>query len=358
MPVPIVCPHCTFVFETPARRPDGAILCGICGKAFVPTPAEVAALVAEAERLEALAAAEAAKYIPVAEVVPTTEAVPAEPAWSKLEPERSRAGGRFKRGATDRAIAEGDNPWAAFGRGSRLVCHGIATELVAVTVLMVILIFFGLQAPSGSSRGTSETPFGTVFLVLSGLSLLAVVIGSAVVAAGRTEQANVPEDRLSRATLGTVAFVGWMGVVAAVLAALIFAVGHESWQSGRDRGDIVGQLAFFGILAAFGCRISADLGALINLGLVSGAMPNRALRENVASINVVSQVFNLCYLGFVGLVSTGVLAPPTNRGMNVTFVLLMAVVFYVVGLMYGILTYNVNATAQRAAETWVPDQYE
>lgn len=341
MSVIIVCPHCEYDFRPSKVYPDGYVRCGICEKTFLPTP-EQAAVIAEAVRA---AAPEPEGHVPVAEVVAP------EPAWARLGegravPARARAAAGH---------ARSDHPWTAFARGSLLVCAGVGTELVAFTALVLIQLVFMSLAPDRQDPATKSALIGA-YKVLCGLGVVAVVVGSGLVAAGRTEQVKVPEDRMSRTPPAVVAIVGWVGVVGMVLGLTTLVLGIENLQTGRGRAELVGGLAFYCLLTALACRASADVGALMNLGLVSGAMPSRALRDTAGTINVVGQVFGLCYLGLVGVTLYSKTLGPLRLGPDADLyaVVLVCAICYGLALGYGLLNLWVNNTARRAADGWEP----
>lgn len=341
MSATIVCPHCEYDFRPGKLYPDGYVRCEICEKTFLPTP-EQAAVIAEAART---AAPEPGGDVPV------PEAVAAASEWAGLGagpalPARARAAVR---------ATQGHNPWEAFARGSLLVSAGVGTELAAFTVLFLVHLVFASVTPGTLDPATKSVVVG-VYKVVCGLGVIAMAVGSGLVAAGRTEQAKVPEDRMSRPPSAVVAVVGWVGVLGIVLGLTTVVLGIENLQTGRGRAEFVGGLAFYCLVAALGSRNLADVGSAINLGVAGGAMPSRTLRDSAGTLNLAGQVVGLCYFGLLGLAFYAQALGPLPLGPDAGLyaVVLVGVIFYLVVLAYAVLTISLNNTARRAANEWEP----
>ncbi|MCE9566683.1 MAG: hypothetical protein K8U57_32065 [Planctomycetes bacterium] len=422
MPRQYVCPHCEYEVRVERLRPDGSIICGFCTKAFntrsvekprpveKPQPVEEPLYVAEvvsvpgavpesplpvAEVIRSASADAAPLAVPVAdwedfstpEPVPPKEAKPPEPSPVPLPPREAEPPRKApepspvpipawdemnERPKAKRSSAPRVNPWRSFGNGSRRVCIGIIVELVAITVLFMTQLIFGVITADSVINGTTgDTVTKQVRIFVSVVCVGVAVIGSALVAVGRTEQANIPEDRMGSMASATVALLGWVNVLT-----LLFGIGFLAFSpdsgflkstSSSESSAKIGGLAF---IIALATRWYADSGAIINLGLVSGAMPSRSLRDRVGSVNLVCQVLGMCYLVLVVIAysrSFDSPSPPTpsrnpvprtNPGDSFLAGAAAILVFYVVTLVYLLLNLSLHVAAQHAASAWRPDRDE
>lgn len=344
MPITIVCPHCTFDFTPGKLNPGGFVQCGVCEQTFLPTP-EQAAQIAE----ESLAVEEAAKA--AAEAVLVAEVV--DPATPRTVRERSRESGGAKspRDRSPRSDGGGENPWAEFRRGSRDVCIGILTELIALTGLLLIQLPGVVIAATG--HGTTPT-FDSVREVVTWLCVVALVGGSIAVAVGRTEQANIPADRMPRSSSTLVALVGWLGVLVLIASLLLFESVLQTVKAGRTPpgGTLFSTVSIF-LVGAFALRNLADLGSVINLGIVGGVMPNRLLQNRVMSTNIAIQLFVLGYLAVLMFLALyPITIPRGGLPSDPTVAIAFGLVVYVLSVGYWLVLYSLNATARRAAERW------
>lgn len=356
---PTVCPHCESAFTPTKVDTDGCVHCEKCETTFRP-----------ARDRAPVGAAEPA---PLAEAVPVASPAAAG-AWDEIDDDDDEGDNPFRRGRDrgrrSRRGDGGENPWAGFGRGSQLVTAGIVVELVAVTLLLVVQLVFlviTMDRPVGRAPAAKK---GTdyAYPVLSLVGLWAGVIGAGVVASGRSGQAKVPADRMGPGAAVAVASVGWISFGTAVVAGALFTAAF--WAALADRpnpgGPPYASWAAVALCISLATRTYADLGSVIHLGVVSGVVPSRALRDRVGVANIALQVTGVCYLALLGIAyyysSDGPGARPgprfADRGEAMTAIVGAVVVAYLAVAAYQLVNLGLHATARRGADEWVPDPNE
>jgi len=235
------------------------------------------------------------------------------------------------------------------------------TELIAFTILLVVQLIFGAMTAERGPQKSATSPMGFIHQAFTALSLVGIVIGSGMVAAGRTEQAKIPPDRMGTGSFVTVSVVSWVGVVGCVLAMLVIIAGFLEGSPSRTGATKMVASMMLGVLVACICRWSADAGTIINLGLVAGIMPSRSLRDRVAAVNVAGQLITLCYLGLFALTYFKVLELPLPRGNSgdglITGVM-VGLVSYLIFFIYEMLQLTLNAVAGEEAKRWKSGRVE
>ncbi|WP_439628645.1 hypothetical protein [Gemmata sp.] len=364
MSVTIICPHCEQDFPPGKLTQSGRVHCAACDGWFTPTPAQGSMIEAAQSRVSGQVIQERSDHpggdqrLTPAQCAPAPTAIP-ESASVRDHEETGDA----------TTLEDIDNPWVEFGSASRRVKFGIVIELAAGTAfLLVQLLFLGLAAnrpPDRPPDVKSTTERSHIPLSMVGLAV--GLLGSGLVAAGRSGQAKVAPGRMGAGSPVAVASVGWISLVAAAAAIGMFGVAFGASPAGPANPNW-GRYAWFaagGMLVAFYTRLYADIGSLIHLGVVSGVMPDRRLRDRVSVVNIVFQVSSVCYLvlTFAALFTTR--DDLTRAGRNPaqrplahetpTEIAVLYAAIYLAVVLYGVTNLSLHAAACRAADEWEPD---
>jgi hypothetical protein len=207
------------------------------------------------------------------------------------------------------------NPWQSFAQGSRIVWLGMLTELVSLTIPLLL-------------GATGEGWSGVRLVVLVSCACL-LVLGAGLVALGRSWQADVPESDAAPAlgALPWISFVlGWgqflalLAGVSLLLSTALFLPpsspesrntprvanregGESSWW-GMERNRITNmgtEREMYNaptlILVAVFARWFADIAAIVALALISGRMRGKLLGQRVVSVCAVFLCLGMLYLG-------------------------------------------------------------
>jgi hypothetical protein len=310
MPLLIICSHCNYTVRnsdvSPATR-----LCPYCSQAMdtapeeteTPIPPEAPQRRGPRKRRTRLVMTEPATprvekpRVPDPEPIdPTPAPVPppvAVPASVALAVEVSDAG---------------DDRWAPLGRGAALVRAGLVVEWAAVTVFVVVVgAVLYLFAPDPRMPANLRANAFQQELRVLGPSLLLIpaaglVVGGALVAAGRVTQARVPWDlpsaRAFRATAGCELFHFVSTLACSGQALLVYLT--------QDAVPGAPYEAWVGVVFALSLasRFVADLATVTTFGLASAALPSEALRRRTAAVTISLQLLGAvcaCFLAGASL---------------------------------------------------------
>lgn len=350
MPFTFACLKCSTEITAPDDRAGGGMRCDICGQITQVPPASGAA-------------------VPVTDLFPVPEAE-AEPDATPVPKARRKSEPVSEPDADERPWADLDKPrkrkrkrgrswyWVPFAGGCRLAKTGIAVELGGVA-LMLLLLEVIVLARTGVFGMPNELESGGLVL----FPATALLVGSCLLAVGRTKQARLPRGTIGAGVFVVAAWLGWLRFVLILISTSALAKGIGEYGA-------LGGNYFLWSLRAYALALLvgtvAELSAVPGMALIGAEMPSRVLLDRAASTAFAIQLLAAVWVVLViGYTYFDVLGEPPSRTPSrsdtrprqtvgadgrTEFTTLILMVLFLLQAGYSYLHYSLYSVGQFAGE--------